>query len=242
MHRVHAIKSRSQAAEGGNRGTGGCTANDRLVKTIMVLLAECAHIAVITAAASAVFGPCAVSDAGFLSHDDPQNFLQNPHIQAATAANLRWIVADGTVLGVYEPVALLFKLGWWTAAGLGASSSSSAARTCRLVSLGLHCAVCGAAYLLLARAGPCLLPAAKLARRWSTQSRLALGTAAACIAAITSTPRSRLLCSIGSSSDSASRLLHDGHPSSLSLIGQAGAAAHKLLLVAWRHQSGRGIH
>ena len=76
------------------------------------VLQDCACHAVICAAICATFGPAAVADTAYLSHDDPANFVTNGRIQTATVANIGWIVADGTVLGVYEPVALLFKLGW----------------------------------------------------------------------------------------------------------------------------------
>eukprot|EP01051_Picozoa_sp_SAG22_P001327 SAG22_NODE_51_length_24458_cov_19.853161_7_plen_1030_part_00 len=103
--------------------------------------------ALICVSVCATFGPTAVSPAGYISHDDPQNYVSNARIHSPTAANLRWIAGHGTVLGVYEPVALLFKLGWWTGAG-------GSARCCRMVSLALHSAVCCAGYQLLADVGP----------------------------------------------------------------------------------------
>ena len=45
----------------------------------------------------------------FLDLDDGPNFVRNVHIQEITLSNLRWMVSDGVVLDVYEPVSLLLK-------------------------------------------------------------------------------------------------------------------------------------
>eukprot|EP01052_Picozoa_sp_SAG31_P028212 SAG31_NODE_2704_length_5215_cov_11.187647_1_plen_404_part_00 len=85
------------------------------------------------------FGPASRIDAGFISHDDPANFVDNARIQRLSLENIRWIFIDGTVLGVYEPMALLAKLFWWV--GLGGN-----AVICRRVSLALHGLTCSGMY------------------------------------------------------------------------------------------------
>eukprot|EP00939_MAST-03C_sp_MAST-3C-sp1_P002886 g2886.t1 len=45
----------------------------------------------------------------FTNFDDDVNFVENDRIHYMTDENLRWMVREGQVLGVYEPVANLFK-------------------------------------------------------------------------------------------------------------------------------------
>ena len=68
----------------------------------------------------------------FLSYDDPLNFVENQHIRAFSAENLRWIARDGVVYGVWEPVALLLKtLAYVCGAGRDAVG-------CLRISVALH--------------------------------------------------------------------------------------------------------
>ena len=55
---------------------------------------------------------------GFLNYDDDKNYAANPHLQEWTGANFQWILQEGVVLAVYEPVANLFKLLLSTLASL----------------------------------------------------------------------------------------------------------------------------
>ena len=41
--------------------------------------------------------------------DDGANFLGNVYLQSLNATNVEWMFRDGTLIGVYEPFALLFK-------------------------------------------------------------------------------------------------------------------------------------
>ena len=59
--------------------------------------------------------------------------MENTHIQTFTLANLRWVFTHEHVLGVYEPVAQLFKL-------LVASQFGNTGAEARAASLFLHCA------------------------------------------------------------------------------------------------------
>jgi hypothetical protein len=80
----------------------------------------------------------------YLSFDDPTNFVDNLRVQSWSWAHLRWIVTDGVLLGVWEPVSLVFRLACWTSMG------GSAEATHR-VSIGLHAATACAAFLVAGR-------------------------------------------------------------------------------------------
>ena len=110
-------------------------------------------------------------DAGcceYLSYDDPANFVHNRFVQQLSWPNVRWALTDGVILvrrptlrhpgrapsdadgwgqGVWEPVSLLFRMGYQTALG-------PAAPACLRVNLALHAANACAVYLLLARRAP----------------------------------------------------------------------------------------
>ena len=51
----------------------------------------------------------------YLSFDDPTNYVHNLYVQNGLGWNtLRWIVwDDGILLGVWEPVSLLWRAGCW---------------------------------------------------------------------------------------------------------------------------------
>ena len=69
------------------------------------------------------------------NYDDPVNFLQNPHIHRLSRENLRWMLREGVVVGVYEPVANVFK-----ALQVG-SSAASQPRRCLQICTASSCPV-----------------------------------------------------------------------------------------------------
>jgi hypothetical protein len=77
----------------------------------------------------------------FLAYDDPVNFERNVHTHSCTPDTLRWVWRDGVVLGVWEPVSLIFK------AVLGCVAGRSAA-VYLFASLLLHMFVTLSAFLL----------------------------------------------------------------------------------------------
>ena len=50
------------------------------------------------------------STISYTNFDDNKNFLENQYLRSNLSyESVKWIVTDGQILGVYEPVALLFK-------------------------------------------------------------------------------------------------------------------------------------
>lgn len=49
-------------------------------------------------------------DFPYVNYDDPMNFKHNNHVHHLSYENLRWALFEGTRIGVYEPVANLFKM------------------------------------------------------------------------------------------------------------------------------------
>ena len=106
------------------------------------------HDGFVLAAVLLVFAPL-VHDGGhhvFTNFDDPTNYVQNELLNPPVGAPLTAVVtaiaspSTGTVLGVYEPVALLAKLLICRIGGSGGGGCavSGAARALMLASYALH--------------------------------------------------------------------------------------------------------
>ena len=84
----------------------------------------------------------------WINFDDMENFVENKHIQSLSLENIRWIFADGIVLGVYEPVSNLVKLALWISssyiaanvANISPALFATSARSFVLLSVTLHVA------------------------------------------------------------------------------------------------------
>ena len=81
-----------------------------------------ASIILFTAAFSSVF----TNKWTFTNFDDDVNFEMNTHIHTLSLENLRWMVADGTLIGVWEPVALFFKAAVFECFGVSAQAVAKA--------------------------------------------------------------------------------------------------------------------
>ena len=81
-----------------------------------------ASIILFTAAFSSVF----TNKWTFTNYDDDVNFEMNTHIHTLSLENLRWMVADGTLIGVWEPVALFFKAAVFECFGVSAQAVAKA--------------------------------------------------------------------------------------------------------------------
>ena len=58
------------------------------------------------AATCAVFSRLLTGPVTYLQYDDEKNYVDVRQLYELTAENFEWILWDGVVLGVYEPVAL----------------------------------------------------------------------------------------------------------------------------------------
>ena len=81
----------------------------------------------------------------YLQYDDEKNYEDVAQLYTLSEANVRWVFEDGVVLGVWEPVALLFKAAWHVGTGGGGPA------VCYAVSLALHALNALGAYVLLSR-------------------------------------------------------------------------------------------
>jgi hypothetical protein len=73
----------------------------------------------------AVFARLLVGPTVYLQYDDEKNYLEVRQLQPAPGEALesvRWILSQGVILGVYEPAAMLVKMGWTVASGGGGAA------------------------------------------------------------------------------------------------------------------------
>ena len=98
----------------------------------------------------------------FLHYDDTQNFRDNAFVHGLSVANIKWVLEDGVVLGVYEPVSWLLKMSVTSLSGivvgsgtspelediLGARPPAPSASAFAIVGVLLHVAVAVAAYIV----------------------------------------------------------------------------------------------
>jgi hypothetical protein len=104
----------------------------------------CGHlcaIAVIGVSVYATFSDLLIGGCEWLDLDDHENFRDNEYIKAFSVSNAMWAIKDGTILGVYEPVSLLFKT--LVSVGFGHTIDQFL-----LVNFGLHLLCSVGAYLL----------------------------------------------------------------------------------------------
>ena len=62
----------------------------------------------------------------FTNFDDDVNFLKNKRIHSLSETNIRWMLTDGTLIGVWEPVALFFKAFVFSIFGVSAQAVARA--------------------------------------------------------------------------------------------------------------------
>lgn len=97
-----------------NRGRRG-----RALMTFWSSRREYVFIPIIIAGILVAFTDVVWSDGTkeWLNFDDYSNFRDNERIRSLSAENVRWAFREGVVLGVYEPLALLFKSMIWSVFG-----------------------------------------------------------------------------------------------------------------------------
>ena len=81
----------------------------------------------------------------FTNFDDDVNFVRNVHIHALEYKNIRWMLTEGTLIGVWEPMALFFKAVIFSYAGVSAHAVATASFFLHLMNMLLA----GLAHLLL---------------------------------------------------------------------------------------------
>ena len=95
----------------------------------------------IVAASLASFSSLLTDDASFLNYDDEDNYVNNAFVQQCSVANVRWMLSDGVVLGVWEPAALLFKMVHACTIGLSAQAIRRTSFVLHTVNMLLACKV-----------------------------------------------------------------------------------------------------
>ena len=101
------------------------------------------HCAIICGATAATFSRLLTGPFTYLQYDDEKNYDDVSQLYSFSRANLRWVWEDGVVLGVWEPIALMFKMAWHVATGGGGPA------VCYALNLGLHTLNALGVYLLL---------------------------------------------------------------------------------------------
>ena len=109
----------------------------------MGLLPAAGAALVLGAAIGCTFSRLLAGPVVYLQYDDEKNYEEVPQLHSLIHT-LRWVLEDGVILGVWEPVALLFKAGWHVASGGGGP------RVCFAINVALHTLnALGATQLLL---------------------------------------------------------------------------------------------
>ena len=108
------------------------------------LVAQLGHVAIICGVSAATFSRLITGPVTYLQYDDEKNYNDVAQLYSFSSESLRWVWEDGVVLGVWEPVALLFKMAWH----VGTSGGGPA--VCFAVNLALHTTNGVSVYLLLA--------------------------------------------------------------------------------------------
>ena len=119
------------------------------------------------------YAPLLRHERAFVAYDDRFNYEEQSW--ALTSTKLRWIWAEGVVLGVYEPVALCAKCLIFAANG-GVASATVLARAAFI----LHAVNAIGTFLLLGNGLSALADfraRESSAMRWHTQAFLAVGVA-----------------------------------------------------------------
>eukprot|EP01043_Picozoa_sp_COSAG02_P048340 COSAG02_NODE_4738_length_5037_cov_3.804172_4_plen_189_part_00 len=106
------------------------------------------HAVIICGATCATFSRLIAGPTTYLQYDDERNYQDVAQLYSLNSENLWWIWEDGVVLGVWEPVALLFKMAWHVGTGGGGPA------VCFAVNLALHTANTVASYLLVVKSRP----------------------------------------------------------------------------------------
>jgi hypothetical protein len=118
-------------------------------------VAQLGHAAVICSITAATFSRLITGPFTYLQYDDEKNYQDVAQLYSFGSESLRWAWEDGVVLGVWEPVALLFKMVWHAGTGGGGPA------ICFGVNLALHTTNGVAVYLLLANSRPWKSPKAQ---------------------------------------------------------------------------------
>lgn len=106
--------------------------------------AQVGHAAIICGVTVTTFSRLITGPLTYLQYDDEKNYQDVAQLYSFDSENLWWVWEDGVVLGVWEPIALLFKMVWHVGTGGGGPA------VCFAVSLALHTTNAVAVYLLLA--------------------------------------------------------------------------------------------
>lgn len=105
-------------------------------------------VVVICGVTCATFSRLVTGPVTYLQYDDEKNYQDVSQLYSCSRENLRWIWEEGVVLGVWEPVALLFKMAWHVGSGGGGPA------ICFTINLTLHTANAVAVYFLVANSRP----------------------------------------------------------------------------------------
>lgn len=122
------------------------------------LVAQLGHVAIICGVTAGTFSRLITGPVTYLQYDDEKNYDDVAQLYSFSSESLRWVWEDGVVLGVWEPVALLFKMAWHVGTGGGGPA------VCFAVNLALHTTNGVAVYLLLANSRPWI--SAKAQEQW----------------------------------------------------------------------------